>query len=126
MNSFDGVIRRHAFRITKMVDTECTTCTTFTDHRTVAAARLDLTLLLTQLTDQPNPPTVRAHVRVRWMDCRDPNGGYNTIVTGTLTVGRTHLDGPATLLPYLDAANAANNDSWTQPAVAQLPPCPPG
>ena len=123
--SFEGVIPHHAFRITKMVDTACMTCDTFTNHRTVAAARLDATVLLIELTDRPNPRAVRAHVRVKWIDCRDTNGGYHTMVTGTLTVGGTPLDGVAsrTIEPYLDAANADNNDTGTQPSVAELPLC---
>lgn len=121
---FDGVIPHHAFRITKMVDT-CTTCTTFSDHRTVAAARLNVNVMLTELTDRQNPSTVRAHVKVTWTDCRDPNndGYYYTRVTGTLTVGRTHLDSTAAIYPNLDALNANSDSSGTQPSVAELPLC---
>jgi len=123
---FSGVVPHNAFRIIKKVRT-CETCDTFSNHRTVASARLDVTVPFTETTDEPNAATFPVHLQATWTDCRSIDGGWRTRVTGTLTKGNTSIAGLNSLAayPFFDAADAAHIDGGTQPLVADLPICPP-
>lgn len=129
--AFTGVVPHHAFKIVSEVSasTLCTDCVTLPHHRTIASARLDVTVPFTEVSAQASP-SFAVRVDVTWTACRRPSqvgpDSWTEIASGTLSEGRTvivdSLEGFNAFGPLLDARPGG----LAYPDAAALPLCPSG